>query len=256
LVGTTSTGDGKYWLKQVGRPIGHEPALTSALERLVPRYLPEVVAAEGDRLLTRHVRRRLDFESKTGFGPLWEHVVRRYAELQIKLVPFAAGLPAPDASPAAITARFGPRVEPIVAALGDVIPLTLVHLSVTGKNVCIRDGEPVFIDWAAGAFGHPFSGLAKTIRQFVRHHGVRPGDVALLRLRDAYLEPWTTLAPAHELRPVFAAAYALGALCRAAAKERVLDFLPGDIRAQHAHGMAAQLEAFENALSQPGLLGA
>jgi hypothetical protein len=53
-----------------------------------------------------------------------------------------------------------------------------------------------------------------------------------------------------------AAAYALGALCRAAAKERVLDFLPGDIRAQHAHGMAAQLEAFENALSQPGLLGA
>jgi hypothetical protein len=256
LIGTTTSSDDRYWLKQVARPIGHEPALTFALERLIPRYLPEVVAAGGDRLLTRHVPRRLDLEAKGGLGPLWERVVGRYAELQIELAPFAADLPAPDGSPEAIVRRFGQRAEPIVAALGDSVPLTVVHLSVTGKNVCIRDSEPVFIDWAAGAFGHPFCGLAKTIRVFVRHHGVRPGAAVLRRLRDAYLEPWTDFAPARELRRVFAAAYALGALCRAAAKERVLDFLPEDIRADYAHGMAAQLEAFENALSSPGVLGA
>lgn len=174
LIGNTEAAEGMHWLKQVGMPIGYEPALTAGLARLVPEHLPEVVGADGGRLLTRHVRRRLDREVKGGFGPLWEYVVARYAELQIALVPFAADLQAPDGSPEAIVARFGERAEPVVAALGDTIPLTVVHLSVSDKNVCMRDREPVFIDWAAGAYAHPFCGMAKTMRVLVRPLRRRP----------------------------------------------------------------------------------
>lgn len=255
MIGNVESVHGLHWLKQVGWPIGHEPSLTETLARLVPRFLPEVVAADDSRLLTRHVRRRLDREVKHVITPLWDHVVARYAEFQIETVPFAAGLTVPDGSPEAIAARFGERVEPVVAALGETVPLTLVHLSVSDKNVCLRDGEPVFIDWAAGVFAHPFCGMAKTLRVLVRHYGAVPGGPELERIRDAYLEPWTVHAPLRELRNVFSAAYALGALCRAAAKERVLNSLTESVRPTRASGVANQLEAFENAMSAPTVLG-
>lgn len=257
LVGRVFADEGRHWFKQLGAPIAFEPALTEAVARRVPRFLPPVVAAEGTRLLTLHAGKRLDRSvAEDSVSPLWEHVVARYAELQIELVPFALDMPAPDARPEAIVARFGERAEPVVAALGDAVPVTLVHLSVSAKNVVMANGEPIFIDWAAGAIAHPFCGMAKTFRVLVRHHNARPGGPELERVRDAFLEPWTIYAPAPELRKVFDAAYALGALARAAAKERVLDSLPESTRAEYANGMAAQLEAFENALRTPAVLGA
>ena len=143
-----------------------------------------------------------------------------------------------------------------MAALGDSVPITLVHLSVSSKNVVMSEGEPIFIDWAASAIAHPFCGMAKTLRVLVRHYDARPGSPELERVRDAFLEPWTAYAPAPELRKVFDAAYALGALTRAAAKERVLESLPAETRAAYAHGMAAQLDAFENAVGAAAVLGA
>jgi hypothetical protein len=246
------------WFKEVGPPLAHEPPLTEALARHVPSYVPGVIAAEGSRLLTHHVGKRLDrvIGAAGAAAPVWERVVARYAELQIELIPLAAELPAPDGRPETIVQRFGERVAPVVAALGDAIPLTLVHLSVSHKNVCMRNGSPVFIDWAAGAIAHPFCGLAKTLRLLVRHFGAEPGGRELRRIRDAYLEPWTTFAAPQELRRIFQTAYALGALCRAAAKERVLDSLSASTREIYADGMAAQLIAFENAMHDPHTLGA
>jgi hypothetical protein len=237
VVARAPTGRGDLWFKELGPALAFEPALTQELARHFPRYLPEVLAAEGSRLLTLHAGRRVsklrpdDLSSMTR---VWESVAARFAELQTEFVRLGE-LPAPDFGPETLRRRFGKRVNHLVEELGDAVPLSLVHLGVHRNNVCFRDGNWVFLDRAEAATGHPFCGLGKALRNFVRRLGAQPGGPEVLRVRDAYLEPWTTLAPLHELRAIFKAAYPLGLLCGIVAKERVLDSLPAELYTPELH---------------------
>jgi hypothetical protein len=165
----------------------------------------------------------------------WASIMTGYAELQMQLSS-VAGLPAPDSRPQTLARRFGAVAEPLVATLGDAIPQSLVHLDVTPKNVCTREGNAVFIDWGEAAIAHPFCGLVKPLRALVQL-GATPGGGEILRVRDAYLEPWTVHASARELRRIVAAAYSLGALCYVAAIERKLASFPADSPEQYARTM-------------------
>jgi hypothetical protein len=60
VVGRVPTPTGPVWFKEVGPGIAYEPALTETLARHVPQCLPEIIAAEGSRLLTARAGRRLD----------------------------------------------------------------------------------------------------------------------------------------------------------------------------------------------------
>jgi hypothetical protein len=238
-VACATTLDGVVWFKEVSPRLAEEPALTAMLARHAPHMLPEVIAAEGTRLLTRDAGPHLGTFVRTG-GTMataaLERTVASYAELEIGLVPIARDFPALDARPATLIHSFGEAAVPLVAALGDAIPLSLVHLDPFKKNVCLRGREVVFLDWAVPARGHPFCGMQVIVRMLVQHLRARPDGRETRAIRDAFLEPWTSYAPAHELRGIFAAAIPLGALCRVLRWQQLLEAVPADLRGAYAGG--------------------
>jgi Phosphotransferase enzyme family len=133
------------------------------------------------------------------------------------------------------------RPETLGHAVPGPLPITLIHEEVQDGNVHVREGRPVFIDWAEASVSHPFAGLTNTLRIVSWRFGWEPGGPEVLRLRDAYLEPWTRFAPADELRAIFADGYALGALARAATWERIGDREKADAwREIHAEACSAE----------------
>jgi hypothetical protein len=257
-VACTETPDGVFWFKQVGSACASEPALTAALARRAPEVLPEVVAAEGMRLLTRHAGPHLGhFIRHSGTAPttVLEGMVASFAQLEIALAPFASRLPSFDARPQTLARSIGEMVTPLVDALGDTIPLSLVHLDLFKKNVCVRGDHFIFLDWAVPAYAHPFCGLHVVLRALVRDFRVAPGGREVLRVRDAYLEPWTSYAPMGELRRIFAAANPLGALCRVMRWQELLKSVPAGIRGAYTTGADKWLESFRSSLDAPDRLG-
>lgn len=247
--------DSVLWFKESAPALAFEPALTELLARRRPDANPEVVAAEGARLLTRDAGPQLRGLLDAGQpAPSWEAVVVLYAQLQIGLAEDADALLAlgvPDRRPAALEAAYGP-----VPAVGDAVPLTLIHEEVHDGNVFVREGSPVFLDWGEASVSHPFAGLVNTLRAVVDREGWEPGGVEIRRLRDTYLEPWTAFAPIAELREAFAAGYALGTLCRSASWTRTLSPLAAADRAEYARYADAWLEIYEETLAAPERLGA
>jgi hypothetical protein len=240
--------DGVLWFKEDPPSLAFEPALTEFLSIRHADCIPEVVAAEGRRLLAREAGPQLRtlLEAREP-APGWDEIVTRYAELQIELVPLVEQLDAPDSRPEAMAERFGARE--LLAELGDTIPLSLIHEEVHDGNVLVRDGAPVFIDWAEASISHPFAGLVNTLRSI--------GPEQAPRIRDAYLEPWTRFAPLADLREIFAAAYALGCLCRSASWDRILSPLPADSDARREFDTYTQawLEIYAEAREHPDRLG-
>jgi Phosphotransferase enzyme family len=224
------TAEGDTWFKESAPAFAFEPALTGLLAARRPDCIPEVLAAEGARLLTadagpsaRAVPEQAD----------WEEIVRLYAGLQIELAGSADELLAlgvPDSRPATLG-----------QAVPGPLPITLIHEEVQDGNVHVRDGRPVLIDWAEASVSHPFAGLTNTLRIVSWRSGWEPGGAEVLRLRDVYLEPWTRYAPIDDLRAIFAEGYALGALARAATWERIGDREKADAwREIHAEARSAE----------------
>jgi hypothetical protein len=237
------------WFKEAAPALAFEPALTAFLERRRPDCVPEVVASEGARLLTRHAGRSLrDVLEAGGPAPPWTDVVALYAEAQVELageVDELLELGVPDSRP-----------ETLGHAVGGPVPLGLIHEEVHGGNIHLRDGLPVFIDWAEASISHPFAGMTNTLRIVAYHSGWEPGGAETLRLRDAYLEPWAPFGPVDELRAVFATAYALGALARATTWERILSPLGPAARKGYEGTVEAWREIYAGAVREPGRLGA
>jgi hypothetical protein len=100
----------------------------------------------------------------------------------------------------------------------------------------------VFIDWAEASISHPFSGLVNTLRVFAYRAGLDDDAPEVLRIRDAYLELWTSYATADELRELFDRAFVVGALARAATWERILLPVPREDRAEYVENIAAWRE--------------
>jgi hypothetical protein len=235
--------DCAMWFKELGPMHAFEPALTETLARAFPPSLPHVVATGGRRMLTLDAGPRIaNHADLNAFTSTWADVLVRFAELQIELSPVAE-LPAPDSSPETLARKFGGEAERLVDALGDVIPHSVIHVDLSQGNVCVRNSYPVFIDWAGGAIGHPFCTLAKPLHNLVEL-GARPAGPEILRLRDAYLEPWTTFAPARELRRIFAVAHPLGALCRVVGLERKLAPLATSVQEPYARKIPKWLKRF------------
>jgi hypothetical protein len=250
IVARVKSAEGVHWFKQHYSPVAPEPLLTSRLAQHVPQFVADVVAADEARLLTRHAGRRLHrLVRDQDVAPLWEHVATRYAELLIELSSIPLDVTAADARPAQLAARFGRQVEAAVDQLGETIPTTLVHLDVGSENVCVRRGEPVFVDWALVAVAHPFCGLTKPIKNLMHRYGATLDGAGIRRVRDAFLEPWTTYAPPKELRRIFHAAYRLGFLCRALTREHLVTQIPTSALAFWESKILAEIAAFETSLA-------
>jgi hypothetical protein len=243
------TADGDLYLK-ASLSGTFEPALTVLLAEGFPDRTAEPVAIDADRgwLLTRDAGTRLR-ELMRSAADLhhWETVLPAYADLQVQLAPIADELLAlgvPDRRLARIPGQLEellddpeallldlpdgltsdelrrmrkrlPEVAAMCRELAEVgIPETLQHDDFNDGNVFVRDGTHVFFDWGDSCVSHPFHTLVVTLRSVAMRFDLEPGGPELLRLRDAYLEPF---GERDSLLKAFDLAYALGTIARALA---------------------------------------
>jgi len=88
--------------------------------------------------------------------------------------------------------RLQPEVTGWAAQLdGYGIPPSLNHDDFHDGNVFLRNGHYVFFDWGDASVAHPFASLLVTLNSIAYFRQLAAGSAELLRMRDAYLEPWT-----------------------------------------------------------------
>ena len=242
------TSQGNLWFKAVSPLHSFEPRLTALLADVAPGLVPIPLAVDTARawMLLRdggtRLRERLD---SVGDLVHWERLLPRYADLQIRLGEqqdqfLALGVPdqrverltddlravLDERAPLLVGDPEGltegeyeqlrgrlPAIEDLareLQALG--IPQTLQHDDFHDGNVFVDCAGYRFFDWGDCCVSHPFHTLVVTLRSTAYRFDLGPGGPELLRLRDAYLEPWTAFGTRAELVAGFDTAYRTGTL--------------------------------------------
>jgi hypothetical protein len=126
---------------------------------------------------------------------------------------------------AALREPFGEWCDRLAAAPGGA---SLDHNDLHGDNVFVADGQARFFDWGDAVISHPFAS-ALVLRSVVRWIlGVHEETTEERRILDAYLEPFTELAPTAELREVVDVACEIGKVARALVWARAVALLAPD----------------------------
>lgn len=244
------TAEGDLWFKAVGAGHLFEPRLTTLLAEAFPGRVTDVIEIDAERgwMLMRDAGTRLRELERAGLSD-WEAVLPRYAEIQIGMAARIAellDLGVPDQRLAGLandvealldddrallldepegltSAQRGelrgrmPELRGLVAELQAAeIPETIQHDDLHDGQVFVQEGRHVIADWGDSCISHPFHTLTVTLRALAWRHGLEPEAEPLLRLRDAYLEPYR--APPE----VADVAYRTGTLARALAWHRHL----------------------------------
>jgi len=145
---------------------------------------------------------------------------------------------------AAMLERVLPAYEGRCAELAaSPIPDSLQHDDLHSNNVGwpgeMADLSSVrIIDWGDASIGHPFGTMLATLNSIAFEACVPVDerqfhDSRLLRLRDAYLEPFSSLCGVEELRWLVGLARSTGCVTRALAWERALQEAPLSVIAKY-----------------------
>ncbi|MGE5273633.1 MAG: phosphotransferase [Verrucomicrobiota bacterium] len=229
------TSEGVLWFKANASAHAFEAGLLAILARLTPGHVPEPVALDADRgwLLMRDGGERLrELVRSSRDLHHWQSLLPEYAQLQLALAPHVDDLLAaavPDERLAVLPAQLGAVLddpeacmvgreqgftpeehEQLRALVPDYagrcshlaafgIPETLQHDDLHDGNVFVHDGRYLFFDWGDSCVSHPFHSLVVTMRQLVHRLGLPPGGPDIVRLRDAYLEPFGSYGSRAEL---------------------------------------------------------
>ena len=274
------TGGRDVWFKESAPSLAFEPALTVHVASRQPDFSPEIVATKGPRMLTLDAGAQLRaLYRRRSRAPSWDDILPRYAELQIKLavdLPRLLGLRVPDKRPATVSTqypdlveRFGgrdaqvaaqllllsPRLDSLVQGLQDPLPMTVIHEEVHEANIFVRDGTARLLDWGEAAVSHPFAGVVNTFRDVAFRRRLRHDGRELMRLRAAYLEPWTRFAPVRQLEELFDAGYLLGMLCRVLAWDAITQGQAPEVRQEYVHNAEVWLDMFRESFEEGVKLG-
>ena len=191
-----------------------------------------------------------------GLWSAWEGIVARYAEAQIVLsscrdavLATGAAEVSPTTTPAlarALHAELAAVPEPdgglspqqadrLAAVLPDLdawcielaavgVPDSVQHDDLHSANVCWTGSVETarIIDWGDASWGHPLGTMLGTMNSIAFHAGVyvegQPvRDPAVLRVRDAYLEPFTAYADRADLVRAVGLARRTGCVAKALA---------------------------------------
>lgn len=268
------TADGVLWCKAPGDP--SEIGLTILLGELRPGWVPEVAASNDEWMLLRDAGTRLRglLEADPDLTR-WETVLAGCADLQLATAPYAetrldAGTPdtrpsvlpgrvaellseepylaldRPDGLARADRDRLRARLPEIEAMCDELtaagIPVTVQHDDLNDGNVFVDGDRYRIADWGDATIAHPFHTLTVALRATAWKLGLEPGGRDILRLRDAYLEPFEGYATRDELVRLAEIGYRTGTLARALAWRDELAAWPLDLRDEEdltavAHGL-------------------
>jgi len=278
----TTAGD--LYFKAAAAAHAFEPALVSMLADLQPGRLPDIAAADPTRgwMLMRDGGELLRDEIRTPADlSRWEEVLARYAELQLATAPYADELLAlgvPDLSigglatsfrkllddedaillhrPNGLTAAERDRLRdyvPTISSAVDLlaaqgIPATIQHDDLHDGNVFVRDGRYQIVDWGDSSVSHPFHTLVVVFRAIVYRFDpdVEPGGPEILRLRDAYLEPFAQYGDHGSLARAVDLAHLTGTLARALAWHRFVTLRPPTFRGEDVEAVPYGLKRLLN----------
>ena len=88
------------------------------------------------------------------------------------------------------------------------------------------------IDWGDTSVGCPLATMLCTMNSIAFHSGREVDDPLVLRVRDAYLEPFTAFAPRSELVEHVTLARRTGAVTRAMSYQHAFDGEPRSAQAE------------------------
>lgn len=120
----------------------------------------------------------------------------------------------------AVLGDFGRICEDLA---GSPFATALDHGDLHGGNVLVDGSDQRLVDWGDSCVGHPFSSLFVTYELAVSRFDPVDRAAAALRLRDAYLDPWTDKASLSTLRDTFTLAVCAGYVSRALGFAQMLD---------------------------------
>ena len=274
------TDAGTIYFKAVGPTAAYEPALTVALARWRPDVMPPLLAVDQTRgwllLADGGTRLREVIRADRDLGH-WEQLLPEYAEVQIELADRVAEILSfgtPDrrldrlpalyeallADEAALRvglepgltaeehARLrddGPRFARLCQELASYdIPDSLHHGDFHDGNIFARDGAYLFFDWGDSVVSHPFFSLRTAGVSLEMSLDLPENPPEFQRLLDAYLEPWTRVAPRSTLRAVYPLAHLVGVINGALTWRAAVATLPEALREEYAAPVPALLQEY------------
>jgi aminoglycoside phosphotransferase (APT) family kinase protein len=228
-------------------------------------------------------------EDGTGDGDLsaWERILPRYAEFQRSIEPYCQELLSmgvPDGRPESLPAILDRLLEDdgvwdptrmtaedraettgarsalrqarswiadrsAVLADSGIAP-TIQHDDLHGGNIFVGPVGVRFFDWGDAVLAHPFGTLTVTLNSIAYATDLPTDGPELVRLRAAYLEPWSAGRSGDELATIADAAIDLGRIARAAAWSRALTGVATDDLEDHGGAPAAWLGDLAERLAQ------
>ena len=196
----------RYAEAQIALSVHRDAVLATGVAEVTPETTPA---------LARALRAELDGTPESAGGLSGEQSVR-----------LAAVLPALD------------RWCAELASAG--VPDSVQHDDLHSANVCWSGhlADARIIDWGDSSWGHPFGTMLATLNSIAFHAGVYVEgeplrDPAVLRVRDAYLEPFTSYAGRTTLVRAVDLARRTGCVAKALSYRAAMAGLPVEALAEH-----------------------
>lgn len=256
-----SSVDSLYF-KACSPALMHEPALTRALSLWQPQRVLPLIAQEVDRgwmlMPDGGATLRRQFEAGAPLST-WLGILPVFARLQIDLLPHADELLSlgiidrrtetladqfvhllEDGNALQVDQKEGltrdefdrlqreiPVFRRLCSELAECgIPDALEHDDFHDGNIFFSQNRPVFFDWGETCLAHPFFSMVVGLNSIACRFDLEPGGEQWCQLRDAYLQPWASLAGRAALLKAFDLAQQAGAVNRALTWHRVVSSLP------------------------------
>lgn len=239
------------WFKAVGAPNIREFPITVALARLLPKYVPPILATrpEWNAWLTLEIKgSNLEETQET---EAWKAAATALADLQIDSMGnesqlLSAG--ARDLRASTLSSILQPflevmaqlmkeqtKVPPVVLTKQELVALgehihdalsklaqlgirnTLGHLDLNPGNVIVSPSGCKFLDWAEAYVGHPFFSFEYLREHFRRSIGANAALES--QLVTAYAEPWRARLPDDAVNDALALAPMLAVFAHAVGNE-------------------------------------
>lgn len=278
------TSGGLLYFKAVAAGFAHEPPLTQFLSAHWPACIPHVLAVNIEQrwILMKDAGRPLRTLLLTGNTianrMYLEEAFSLYTQLQIETAAYTGKLLALGCldrrlhmlphlfeqiiadTPLLLIGQqggiaeaeleqlrnFTPHVREMCDELASYqLPETLHHDDFHTNNILINERGYVFFDWGDSAVTHPFCSMFAALRS--AKYRLSYDDHALLRLRDAYLEPWSSFAShlsREQMLAAFSIAQRLAMLSRALTWYQVVSPLEERVKWEYEDAVPYWLKMF------------